>query len=130
MKFTLEQITEAQRKSTNFPLFIQNLRILGVADFVTSVSDGYTDYFDMDKESINSEPTHDFLVAEKADSEKFLGCFSRSQRDRATWAWADDGRREPPAARQPPFPASFSRMRLIRIRSAPGVESNISASDS
>lgn len=79
MKFTLEQITEAQRKSTNFPLFIQNLRILGVADFVTSVSDGYTDYFDMAKESINSEPTHDFLVAEKADRAKFLKCLKLHQ---------------------------------------------------
>lgn len=79
MKFTLEQITQAQGKSTNFPLFIQNLRILGVTDFVTSVSDGHTDYFDTDKESVNSEPTHDFLIAEKADSEKFLDCLKLQQ---------------------------------------------------
>ena len=79
MKFTLEQITQAQGKRTNFPLFIQNLRILGVTDFVTSVNDGHTDYFDIDKESVSSQPTHDLFIAEKADSEKFLDCLKLHQ---------------------------------------------------
>lgn len=73
MKFTLEQINEAQIKSGNiFPLLIQQFELLGVANFITFVTDDHTDYFNDEKESITSELTHDLVITENANTEKFL----------------------------------------------------------
>ncbi|MDQ0475654.1 MULTISPECIES: DUF1398 domain-containing protein [Chryseobacterium] len=73
MKFTSEQIHEAQTESGNiFPVLIRQLKLLGVVNFITFVTDGHTDYFDDEKESITSEATHDLLISENTNAEKFL----------------------------------------------------------
>lgn len=73
MKFTLEQIKEAPTKSGNmFPVLIQQFKILGVDNFITFVSDGHTDYFDDEKESLGTDSSTDFVISENTNSEKFL----------------------------------------------------------
>ena len=73
MKFTLEQITEAQTKSGNiFPVLIQQFKILGVDNFITFVSDGHTDYFDDEKENITSEGSQDLIISDNTNAGKFI----------------------------------------------------------
>lgn len=73
MKFTLEQIKDAQTKSRNiFPVLIQQFKILEVDNFITFVSDGHTDYFDDEKESISTDSSTDLIVSEITNAEKFV----------------------------------------------------------
>lgn len=70
MKYTLEQIRHAEKKSGNeFFVLIQYLKLLGVARFITYVTDGHTDYFDDENGSVSSAATNNLLVSDNTHAE-------------------------------------------------------------
>jgi uncharacterized protein YbcV (DUF1398 family) len=73
--FTLEQIKEAHGKvksGADFPVYIQDLKKLGVSHYETFVIDGHTNYYGANDYKITSPPKYDTLVlAKTSDKEKF-----------------------------------------------------------
>ncbi len=73
--FTVEQIKAAHSKvksGADFPAYIQEIKQLGVVDFVTWVTDSRTDYFGENGFKAVSEPQYDNLaIAEQLDKEQF-----------------------------------------------------------
>lgn len=43
-----------------------------VDNFITFVSDGHTEYFDAENESIRDDPKQDLMISESTDKEKFI----------------------------------------------------------
>ncbi len=73
MKLTLEQINVAKIESQFiFPIYIQKLKKLGVNNFITFVSDGHTQYFDAENESISDDPKQNLTISEYINKEKFI----------------------------------------------------------
>ncbi|KAL9652312.1 hypothetical protein ABK040_011970 [Willaertia magna] len=73
--FTLEQIKQAHKKvksGADFPVFIKDIKHLGVTHFDTFVSDGHTDYFGTNNYKISSPPEYETLViADISNEEQF-----------------------------------------------------------
>jgi uncharacterized protein YbcV (DUF1398 family) len=73
--FTLEQIKAAHAKvksGADFPIYIQDLKNLGVRDYVTYVSDGHADYNGENGASVSSTAKYDLMpVAAVSDVELF-----------------------------------------------------------
>ncbi len=73
--FTIEQIKQAHSKvksGKDFPLYIQEIKSLGVIGYDTFVSDGHTDYFGNENFKTSSEAKYESLtIATTADTEKF-----------------------------------------------------------
>lgn len=73
MKYTLQQIRHAEKKSGNeFVVLIQYLKLLGVARFITYVTDGHTDYFDDENGSVSGAATNNLLVSDNTHAESFI----------------------------------------------------------
>jgi uncharacterized protein YbcV (DUF1398 family) len=73
--FTVEQIEKAHEKvksGADFPLYIQEIRQLGVTAFETWVNDSHTVYSGADNFSITSQPQYEKLeIAAQSSKEKF-----------------------------------------------------------
>ncbi len=74
--FTVEQIKAAHSKvksGADFPKYIQELKQLGVMDYVTWVTDGHTDYFGGNGFKTTSQPKYDSLeIAGQLNKEQFV----------------------------------------------------------
>lgn len=75
MKFRLEDIkTEHQKvkSGADFPPYIQAIKRLGVSHYITYVSDGHTEYFDTDHQSIQTGSQYqNITVSENINLENF-----------------------------------------------------------
>jgi uncharacterized protein YbcV (DUF1398 family) len=75
MSFTIEQIHEAHGKvksGADFPKYIEEIKLLGVMSYETSVFDGYTNYFGSDNYRVTTSPKHSPLhISDKEDVEQF-----------------------------------------------------------
>lgn len=75
MKFTLDQINQVKAESKggkDFPMVIQNFKNLGVSQFVTYVSTGYTEYFDDENNSIKSDGLYETkAIADVVNADQF-----------------------------------------------------------
>lgn len=73
--FTVNQIKEAHSKvksGADFPVYIQNLKKLGVASYETFVSDGHTNYYGTNNNKLTSPAKYDALhIAETSDKMQF-----------------------------------------------------------
>lgn len=73
--FTLEQIKEAHGKvksGADFPVYIQDLKKLGVSHYETFVIDGHTNYYGANDYKITSPAKYDTLaLAKTSDQEQF-----------------------------------------------------------
>ncbi len=73
--FTIEQIKEAHGKvksGADFPVYIQELKKLGVAYYETFVFDGHTDYYGANDYKTTSPAKYEVLkVAESSNVEQF-----------------------------------------------------------
>ena len=73
--FTTEQIKAAHSKvksGADFPLYIQDLKSLGVTHYETFVSDGHTDYFGANDYKASSTAKYDVLtIAEPSNAKQF-----------------------------------------------------------
>lgn len=73
--FTVEQIEKAHEKvksGTDFPKYIQELKQLGVASFITWVNDSHTEYFGRENYQTSSKPKYTELsITNKVDQDKF-----------------------------------------------------------
>ncbi len=74
--FTVEQIKTAHSKvksGADFPIYIQEIKKLGVTAFETWVIDSHTEYFGRDEYHTKSERKYDNLViSNNSDKEKFI----------------------------------------------------------
>jgi len=64
MKFTIENIKAEHQKvksGADFPQYIQALKTLGVSHYKTYVSDGNTEYFNHESQSVQTGSKYDFL---------------------------------------------------------------------
>ncbi|MBB6330826.1 uncharacterized protein YbcV (DUF1398 family) [Chryseobacterium sediminis] len=75
MKFTIEDIkTEHQKvkSGADFPAYIQAVKKLGVSNYTTYVSDGNTQYFDLENQSVQTGSKYSPLtVSESLNLENF-----------------------------------------------------------
>ena len=65
MNFTIDDIkTEHQKvkSGADFPQYIQAIKILGVSHYTTYVSDGNTEYFDQENQSIQTGKKYNTLT--------------------------------------------------------------------
>lgn len=73
--FTIEQVKQAHSKvksGKDFPLYIQEIKLLGVIGYDTFVSDGHTDYFGNDNFKASSEAKYQSLaITQDANAVKF-----------------------------------------------------------
>lgn len=73
--FTVEQIEQAHDKvksGADFPIYIQEIKQMGVTAFETWVSDSHTDYFGKADYRTKSQPQYeDLSIASVNDKEKF-----------------------------------------------------------
>ena len=73
--FTLEEIASAHAKvksGADFPKYLQDIKQLGVTEFVTWVVDSHTEYSGTNGYQIKSEPKYKNLtIADKSNQEKF-----------------------------------------------------------
>lgn len=68
MKFTIEQIKAEHQKvksGADFPGYIQTIKKLGVSDYMVSVADGNTQYFDTENETVQTGKKYDPLTVSK-----------------------------------------------------------------
>lgn len=73
MKFNLDQINEAKITSQgNFPILINEMKKIGVANFITLVTDGHSEYFDDENENISTEASQDLQISDIVNKEKFV----------------------------------------------------------
>lgn len=74
--FTIEQIKAAHSKvksGADFPKFIQEIKQLGVMDYVTWVTDSHTDYFGENGFTATSQPKYDsHEIAAQCDQHQFV----------------------------------------------------------
>lgn len=74
--FTLEQIKEAQSKvksGADFPAYFQDLKKLGIASYITYVTDGLTDYYGTNDFKISSQAMYDSLaITETSNIDQFI----------------------------------------------------------
>ncbi|MES2812788.1 MAG: DUF1398 family protein [Bacteroidota bacterium] len=74
--FTIEQIKEAHSKvksGADFPVYIKDLKQLGVTFYETFVSDGHTDFYGKENEKISSPSKYEELVvAQNSNVEQFV----------------------------------------------------------
>ncbi|WPO92671.1 DUF1398 domain-containing protein [Chryseobacterium sp. HR92] len=75
MKFTIEDIkTEHQKvkSGADFPAYIQTIKKLGVSHYTTYVSDGNTEYFNQENQSVKTGSKYRLLtVSGKLNLENF-----------------------------------------------------------
>lgn len=73
--FTIEQIKEAHsrvKSGADFPVYIREIKALGVTAFETWVNDSHTDYFGAEGFTTSSLPMYDVLsIAHKSDKTLF-----------------------------------------------------------
>jgi len=73
--FTIEQIKAAHSKvksGADFPLYIQDIKKLGVTDYETFVTDGHTDYFGINNYKTSSPAKYSELkIADHSNKEQF-----------------------------------------------------------
>lgn len=74
--FTVEQIKQAHSKvksGADFPLYIQEIKKLGVQEFETWVTDSHTVYFGEDNFQTQSKPMYEkLIIALKTEKEQFV----------------------------------------------------------
>ncbi|MGG1921874.1 DUF1398 family protein [Chryseobacterium sp. NRRL B-14798] len=75
MKFTIENIKAEHQKvksGADFPQYIQAIKALGVSHYKAYVSDGNTEYFNTDNQSVQTGSKYDFLpVSDVLNLENF-----------------------------------------------------------
>ncbi|KXH84825.1 DUF1398 domain-containing protein [Chryseobacterium kwangjuense] len=75
MKFTIDQIKAEHQKvksGADFPKYIQGMKNLGVSKYTVYVSDGNTQYFDTDNQTLTSGKKYDELtVSENLNLDQF-----------------------------------------------------------
>ncbi|MFN1215822.1 DUF1398 domain-containing protein [Chryseobacterium kwangjuense] len=75
MKFTIDQIKAEHQKvksGADFPKYIQGMKNLGVSKYTIYVSDGNTQYFDTDNQTLTSGKKYDELtVSENLNLDQF-----------------------------------------------------------
>ncbi|WP_417429319.1 DUF1398 domain-containing protein [Halpernia sp.] len=72
MKFNSDQIHQAQIKSQgNFPILVDEFKKIGVANFITLVTDGHSEYFDAENENISVDGNQDLIISNSLNKEKF-----------------------------------------------------------
>lgn len=75
MKFTIENIKAEHQKvksGADFPQYIQAIKALGVSHYKTFVSDGNTEYFNAENESVQTGRKYDTLtVSDTLNLENF-----------------------------------------------------------
>ncbi|MDR4894637.1 MULTISPECIES: DUF1398 domain-containing protein [unclassified Chryseobacterium] len=75
MKFTIENIKEEHQKvktGADFPQYIQAIKRLGVSHYKAYVSDGNTEYFNHDNQSVQTGSKYDSLpVSDTLNLENF-----------------------------------------------------------
>ncbi|MFI0491565.1 DUF1398 domain-containing protein [Flavobacterium sp.] len=73
--FTIEQIKEAHSKvksGADFPLFIKDIKKLGVLSYEAFVADGHTDYYGENGYKTSSPAKYnDLIIAELSNMEQF-----------------------------------------------------------
>ncbi len=73
--FTVQQIEDAHKKvksGADFPIYIQEIKKMGVIAFETWVKDSHTEYFGVHNFTTNSGPQYEDLeISETVDFEKF-----------------------------------------------------------
>lgn len=65
MNFTIDDITTEHQKvksGADFPQYIQAIKTLGVSHYTTYVSDGNTEYFDQENQSIQTGKKYNTLT--------------------------------------------------------------------
>jgi uncharacterized protein YbcV (DUF1398 family) len=81
--FSIDQIKEAHAKvksGADFPAYVQDLIKLGIASYITYVSDGHTRYFGKENYSIQSDARYPPMkLAKKSDQERFRYCLKIHQ---------------------------------------------------
>lgn len=81
--FTLEQIAAAHsavKSGADFPAYVQALIALGVKGYDVFVTDGHTQYFGPDGDTLESGAQYPALpVALASDPERFCACLKRHQ---------------------------------------------------
>jgi uncharacterized protein YbcV (DUF1398 family) len=74
--FTVEQIKAAHSKvksGADFPKYIQEIKQLGVMDYITWVTDGHTEYFGENGFKATSQPNYASLeIAAQRDKPQFV----------------------------------------------------------
>lgn len=75
MEFTIKAITAEHQKvksGADFPQYIQALKRLGVSHYTTYVSDGNTEYFDSNHQSVHTGSKYNrLIISDTADPEHF-----------------------------------------------------------
>jgi uncharacterized protein YbcV (DUF1398 family) len=73
--FSLDQIKSAHSKvksGTDFPVYIRDLKALGVSHYETFVEDGHTQFFGAGDYALTSPPKYNRLViSEKTNADQF-----------------------------------------------------------
>ncbi|MCE1198532.1 MAG: DUF1398 domain-containing protein [Marinilabiliales bacterium] len=81
--FTIEQIDAAHAKvktGADFPLYIREIKELGVVSFETAVRDSRTTYHGLHDFSASSGPVfEDLEIAGELNKERFIACLKRHQ---------------------------------------------------
>ncbi len=90
--FTLEQIKAAHSKvksGADFPVYIKDLKKLGVMYYETFIADGHTDYYGANDDKATSPAKYNFLkVQETSNEEQFktdLRAHQKGQTDYPTF---------------------------------------------
>ena len=88
--FTVEQIKQAHSKvksGADFPVYIKDLKQLGVTFYETYVSDAHTDYFVDNNYKTSSYAKYDMLtIAEVCNAEPFKADLSAHQQGRTDYS--------------------------------------------
>ncbi|REC80026.1 phage envelope protein [Chryseobacterium elymi] len=75
MKFTIEQVKAEHQKvksGADFPKYIQAIKNLGVSRYTVYVTDGSTQYFDTDNETVQAgKKYNDLTVSEHLNLDQF-----------------------------------------------------------
>lgn len=73
--FTIDQITTAHSKvksGSDFPSYINDIKLLGVTSYETFVEDGRTDYYGADNRTVSSDLKYGSLkIADESNEEQF-----------------------------------------------------------
>lgn len=85
----IEKIKEAHSKvksGEDFPAYIREIKLLGVAKYVTMVHDSHTEYADKDGHHIQSSPMFDVItIAPVGDKEKFCNYLKMHQQGKTSY---------------------------------------------
>lgn len=87
--FTIEQIKIAHSKvksGTDFPVFIKDLKKLGISKYETYVADGHTDYYGVNDYKITSPAKYDTMqVSEICNREQFKTDLKKHQQGKTDY---------------------------------------------